>query len=633
MTRFIRFVNDKYGRDFHVYPELYEWSITNIGEFWEAMWEFGGIIASKGYDRVVDNPDQMPGAKWFPGARLNFAENLLRHDDDRPALIFRSETGWTRRLSFAELREEVARLAKSLKEMGVEPGDRVAGFMPNLIETVTAMLAAASLGAIWSSCSPDFGFSGIIDRFGQIEPKVLFTADGYFYNGKRFDSLERAGRVARGIPSIERLVVVPYTVEEVDLESVPKAVSLDDFRFPQRGLQPEFEQLPFDHPVYILYSSGTTGVPKCIVHGGGGTLIQHLKEHMLHADLKPSEQLFYFTTCGWMMWNWMVSCLAVGAAAVLFDGSPMYPDPGALWQLSEDESVNVFGTSARYLAALEKSGAKPGEEYDLTWLKAILSTASPLSAEQFKWVYANIKQDLCLSSISGGTDIVSCFAGGNPIGPVYAGQLQAPGLGMAVEAWDETGRPVWGEKGELVCTKPFPSMPVSFWNDPDGEKYRKAYFDKFPGVWAHGDFCEMTHEGGVIIHGRSDATLNPGGVRIGTAEIYRQVETMPEVNDCLVVGQQWQNDERVILFVKPAEGVTLDDDLVKRIKQNIRSDTSPRHVPAKILQVSDIPYTRSGKKVEMAVRKVIHGRPVQNREALANPQALELYAGLEELSR
>jgi len=631
LTRFIRFVNEKHGSSFTGYHELYAWSVERLEEFWAAMWEFGGVIASRGYDRVLENPQGMPGARWFSGARLNFAENLLRYRDERPALVFTSETGAKKRLSYAELHEQVARLAYSLREMGVRPGERVAGFLPNLCETAVAMLAATSLGAVWSSCSPDFGFQGVMERFGQIAPRVLFTADGYFYNGTRFDCLERAGRVAREIESVERVVVVPYTGAEPDISAVPGAVMWEDFLAPGGAPPLEFAQMPADHPIYIMYSSGTTGAPKCIVHGAAGVLVEHLKELVLLADVGREDRVFFFTTCGWMMWNWLVSALAAGAAVLLYDGSPFHPGPGVLWQLAEEEGMTLFGTSARYLTALERSRLKPRESFDLGALKMIASTGSPLSAEQFRFVYRDIKEDLCLASISGGTDLVGCFAGGNPIGPVYAGQLQARGLGMAVEAWSAEGKPVWGEKGELVCTKPFPSMPVGFWDDPEGEKYRAAYFEHFPGVWRHGDFCELTPEGGMIIYGRSDATLNPGGVRIGTAEIYRQMEALDEVADSLVVGQEWNGGERVVLFVKPAPGVTLDRALVRKIRDAIRVNVSAHHVPARVLAVDDIPYTINGKKVELAVREVIHGRPVTNRDALANPEALEGYANRPEL--
>jgi acetoacetyl-CoA synthetase len=631
ITRFIKFVNEKYGLELQTYAELYEWSITSIPDFWVAMWEFGDIRASRKYDSVVKNLDDMLGAKWFTGAKLNFAQNLMRYRDDRTAIVFKSEMQNPVRVTYAELYDLVARLARSLRDMGIKKGDRVAGFMPNMIETVIAMLATTSIGAIWSSCSPDFGIKGVLDRFGQIEPRVLFTANGYFYNGKTFDSLGRITGFLKDIQSIEKVVVVPYTEEKPDISKVPNAVYFRDFLASQSGLEIEYEQLPFDHPLYIMYSSGTTGVPKCIVHGAGGTLIQHLKEHILHTDLKREDTIFYYTTCGWMMWNWLVSALAVGATILLFDGSPFYPDPGSLFKLAQDEKVTVFGTSAKYLASIEKEGIKPGQAYDLSHLRAILSTGSPLSVESFEYVYREIKRDQCLSSISGGTDIISCFALGNPIGPVYAGELQCRGLGMKVESYDPVGKPLINRKGELVCTAPFPSMPLGFWNDPMRKKFKSAYFETYPNVWHHGDYIEITETGGVVIYGRSDATLNPGGVRIGTAEIYRQVETLPEIMDSLVVGQDWDNDIRVILFVKLANGYELTDELIKRIKNVIRENATPRHVPAKIISVKEIPYTINGKKVELAVRSVIHNQPVLNKDALANPEALDYYLDIPEL--
>jgi len=634
LTRFMTMLNDNRGMDFQDYDRLYQWSITHIPDFWEAMWEFGGVIAAAMYRQVVDDPAKMPGAAWFSGSRLNFAENLLRYRDERTAIIFRGENRDPQRISFRELYERVARLSQALAEAGVVAGDRVAGFMPNVPETVVAMLASASLGAVWSSCSPDFGIRGVLERFGQIEPKVLFCADGYYYNGNRFDSLERVKSIAAAIPSIRRLVVIPYLDPEPAITAIPQAVLYDDFA--GRNHHParlDFAQLPPDHPLYIMYSSGTTGPPKCMVQGAAGILLQHLKELMLHTDLKRDDTIIYLTTCGWMMWNWLVSSLAVGATIVLYEGSPFYPDPLALWRVAEEEGVTVFGTSARYLAALEKSGARPGHSCDLSRLRAVLSTGSPLSEEGFRYVYSTIKSDLQLASISGGSDLNGCFALGNPIAPVYAGELQCRGLGMAVDVFDYAGRPLIGEAGELVCRAPFPSMPLYFWNDPDGGKYRKAYFERFPGVWAHGDWCCLTESGGMIIHGRSDATLNPGGVRIGTAELYRVAESLPEIDDSIAVGQRWEGDERIILFVRLAQGVGFDDELRERLKKTIRENLSPHHVPARIIPVAEIPYTINMKKVELAVRNVIHGEPVRNREALANPHALELYADLEELKR
>ena len=630
MYHFMQYVNARCGTSFSDYGELYDWSIEESPVFWETLWAYSEVIHSRSYDHVVDDIKKMPGARWFEGARLNFAENLLRYRDDRIALSFKGETRPTVSITYNELYQQVARLAQSMRDMGIQPGDRVAGFMPNMIETVVAMLAATSLGAIWSSCSPDFGIKGVLDRFGQIEPRLLFTADGYFYNGKDFDSLDRIAEIIKDLPSIEKIVVVPYKDTEPDIGSMVNTVLFDDFLAPEAE-DLICEQLPANHPLYILYSSGTTGVPKCIVHGAVGTLLQHIKELKLHSDVKREDTIFYFTTCGWMMWNWLVSSLALGARVFLYDGSPFYPDPGAMWQMTQDEKITIFGTSAKYLAALEKAGVKPKQSYDLTSLKAILSTGSPLSAESFEFVYRDIKNDLCLSSISGGTDIISCFALGNPMGPVYASELQCRGLGMKVEAYDEQGNPVTGHKGELVCTLSAPSMPIYFWNDPDNSKYSEAYFDAYPGVWLHGDYIEITEHGGVIIYGRSDATLNPGGVRIGTAEIYRQVESIPEIVDSLVVGQDWDDDVRIVLFVKLREDVKLDDQLVDRIKTTIRQNCTPRHVPAKCIEVADIPYTISGKKVELAVQNVLHGREVKNRDALANPEALDCYVALTEL--
>ncbi|MEW5784777.1 MAG: acetoacetate--CoA ligase [Bacillota bacterium] len=630
MAAFMKLAARKAGRDLDNYDQLYRWSIENMAQFWELVWEFGGTVFSRPYDRVMNNPKLMPGCKWFEGARLNFAENLLRYRDHRTALIFQGETVAARRITYRALYHQVAQLSRAMEACGVQKGDRVAGFMPNMIETVAAMLAATSIGAIWSACSPDFGVQGALERFGQIEPRLLFTADGYYYQGKSFSSLGKVKEITRRIPSIEKVIVVPYTPAKTDLTGLPEGEYFADFLAAGGGENAEisFAQLSFDHPVYILYSSGTTGAPKCIVHGAGGTLLQHLKELLLHTDLKRDDVIFYFTTVGWMMWNWLVSSLAVGATIVLYDGSPFYAGPGALFELIQNERITIFGTSARYLAALEQSGCKPAQEFNLDALKTILSTGSPLSKDGFAFVYREIKEDLCLASISGGTDLISCFALGNPLLPVYAGELQCRGLGMKVEVFDEKGESVVNQKGELVCTAPFPSMPVGFWNDPDQKKYRAAYFETYPGIWHHGDYMELTETGGVIIYGRSDATLNPGGVRIGTAEIYRILERFPEVADSLAVGQKRHNDERVILFVKMAPGKKLSGSLVLAIKKAIRDHTTPRHVPAKVIPIDDIPYTVNGKKVEIAVRKIIHREEVLNREALANPQSLDLYRDL-----
>ena len=631
MYRFMQVVNDKYNQAFNDYASLYDWSIEKIPDFWATLWEFADIIAAKPYDQVIDDGSKMPGARWFSGARLNFAENLLRYRDNRSALIFKGEAQESIKITYAELYDEVARLAKSLREAGVQTDDRVVGFMPNMPAAIIAMLAATSIGATWSSCSPDFGIKGVLDRFGQIKPKVLFTADGYSFKGKNVDSLERIANILKELPSIEKVVVVPYTEQKADISGIPNAVHYNDFKSSESNLDIEFEQLPFDHPLYIMYSSGTTGLPKCMVQSTGGILIHHLKELMLHTDLKREDTIFYFTTCGWMMWNWLTSSLAVGATLVLFDGNPFHPHPGALWEMAQEEKITVFGTSAGYIAALQNSGVKPGESYDLSKLRAVLSTGSPLSVEGFEFIYNEVKSDLQLASIAGGTDLNGCFALGNPMGPVYAGELQCRGLAMDVRAFDESGNELINREGELVCCKPFPSMPIYFWDDPDGSKYHSAYFDVFANIWRHGDFVTVTDRGGVVMLGRSDATLNPGGVRIGTAEIYRQLEQMEAIEDSVVIGQNWKNDIRVILFVKLAPGYELTDDLKNKIKQTIRTNASPRHVPAKILSTPEVPYTLNMKKVELAVKKIIEGQPVLNRDALGNPEALDYYADLAEL--
>ena len=631
MFRFMTMINRQYGTSLAGYDDLYQWSIGNIPEFWRQMWEFGSIIASAPAERIIDDVGKMPGARWFGGAKLNFAENLLRYRDDRPALVFRGEDKIRRTFTYAQLYNEVAAVAKALKDGGVREGDRVVGFVPNMPESVIAMLATTSLGAVWSSCSPDFGVKGVLDRFGQIQPKVIFTADGYFFKGRSFDSLAKIGEIVRQIPSLERLVVVPYTQDRPEIGSIPEAVHYDDFICCDETPEIDFVQVPFEHPLYIMYSSGTTGQPKCMVQSVGGILLHHLKELMLHTDLKRDDTIFYYTTCGWMMWNWLVSSLAVGSTLVLYDGNPFHPSAGALWQMAEDEKITVFGTSAGYLAALQQSGFEPKDRFALSSLRALLSTGSPLSIEGFNFVYDSIKDDIQLASIAGGTDLNGCFALGNPMGPVYEGELQCRGLAMKVFAYNDEGKPVWGEEGELVCTAPFPSMPIYFWNDPDGSTYHDAYFDVFPGVWRHGDFIVITGHGGVVIQGRSDATLNPGGVRIGTAEIYRRVEQLEEIDDSVVVGQNWNNDVRVILFVKMASTFSLTDELKERIRRTIREHASPRHVPAKIIAVPDIPYTLNMKKVELAVKKTIHGQEVKNKDALRNPESLDYFAGLAEL--
>ena len=631
ITRFRHHIETQYGVTLADQEALHTWTVENIEAFWVSLWRFGEVISSRPWDRVLVHGERMPGATWFPGSRLNFAQNLLRRRDLGEALVFRGENGVERRLSHAELYDRVGRLAVALRADGVAAGDRVVGFMPNLPETVIAMLAAVSIGAVWSSCSPDFGVAGVMDRFGQIEPKVLFTADGYFYNGKTIDSLERVRRIAAESPSIRRLVVVPYVDAAPDMAALDHAVGFDAYLGDAAVGEIDFAQMPFDHPLYIMYSSGTTGAPKCIVHGAGGSLLKNLSEHLLHTDVGPHDKLFFFTTCGWMMWNWLVGGLASGATIMLYDGSPFYPDGDVLWRYAEDEAITIFGTSAKYLAALEKAGLRPGDSHDLSALRILLSTGSPLASEGFDYVYDAIAADVCLSSISGGTDILGCFALGNPAGPVWRGEIQTRALGLKVEAYDDDGRPLVGRAGELVCSRPFPSMPVGFWRDDDGVRYRAAYFERYPGVWHHGDWVELTEHGGMIIHGRSDATLNPGGVRIGTAEIYRQVEQIDAVMEAICIGQNWQNDSRVVLFVVLRAGITLDDALRDRIKAEIRANTTPRHVPAKIIQIAEIPRTLSGKIVELAVRDVIHGRPVRNRDALANPEALALYEDLEEL--
>ena len=611
------------------YDELYAWSVNSLEDFWSAFSEFADVRFHTPANAVIEDRDSIMHAGWFSGATLNYAEHLLRYDGNRDALVFVGEDGARRAVSFDELRAEVAAVAAGLAASGVTAGDRVAGFVPNCPEAIIAMLATTSLGAVWSSCSPDFGVNGVVDRFGQIEPRVLFSADGYRYNGKRHDSIAIAREIARQVPSIEKLVVFDFT-GQAD-EGGNGLIRWNDFRV--EGATLEFTAVAFDHPLFIMFSSGTTGVPKCIVHGHGGTLLQHLKEHMLHTDVSSRDRLFYFTTCGWMMWNWLVSGLASGATLVLYDGSPFMDDGRGLWRVAEDERLTIFGTSAKYLSALEKAGRKPGREFDLAALRTVLSTGSPLAPEGFEYVYRDIAADLQLSSIAGGTDIISCFVLGNPLLPVRRGEIQCRGLGMAVEVFDDSGKPVRGEQGELVCTRPFPSAPVGFWNDPGDRRYRDAYFERFEGVWAHGDFAELTPAGGLVIHGRSDAVLNPGGVRIGTAEIYRQVESLDEVVESIAVGQRWDDDVRVILFVVLRPGIDMDDELVDRIRSVIRRNTTPRHVPAKVLAVPEIPRTRSGKIVELAVRSVIHGENVKNTDALANPEALEHFRARPELAQ
>ncbi|MCP4536669.1 MAG: acetoacetate--CoA ligase [Chloroflexi bacterium] len=631
MTRFIGFVNEEYGLEINSYTQLHDWSVENISDFWAAMWEFCEIKASQNYTEVVDEAalltGQFVGVKWFQGARLNFAENLLRHRDDHLAFIFRGETQKSTVMTYAELCDTVARVAKSLREMGVGPGDRVVAYMPNLTETAVAMLAATSIGATWASCATDLGPTAALDRLGQTEPKVLFTVDGYFYKNKLFNTLGNAAQVVREIPSLEKVVVVSYATEKPDISPISNAVHYEDFLANEDYFPIQFEQLPFDHPVYIMFSSGTTGKPKCMVQSAG-VLINHLKELLLHTDLKRQDRIMYITTCSWMMWNWLLSSLGVGATVVLYDGNPNYPDTGAMWQLIQDEKITVFGTSATYIQYMQKQGVKPGQDYDLSSLTQISQTGSALSAEGFEYVYREIKQDLHFNSISGGTDINGCFAGGNPISPVYAGELQGPALAMKVKAYDEAGNAVFDQQGELVCEAPAPSMPLYFWNDPDNGKYKSAYFDYYPdvNVWRHGDYI-VNHSGtgGISFYGRSDAVLKPAGVRIGTAEIYNIVEEIEEVADSVAIGQAWQGDQRIILFVKVTEGFGLTEELKTKIKKALRKNASPRHVPAMIVDVPDVPYTFSMKKVESAITNIVNGRPVLNRDALINPESLDYY--------
>ncbi len=644
MYDFMQHVNEKCGKTFRDYHELHQWSIEHPADFWGTFWHYSGIIFSKDYEQVVDDPKKMPGAKWFQGARMNFAENLLKYRDERTAIIFRGETppqplpNWggarggvsgsqqsrdgERRITNVELYEQVHRVAEGLRRLGVQKGDRVAGFMPNIPETVIAMLATSSIGAIWSSSSPDFGIKGVLDRFSQIEPKVIFAVDGYSYNGKLFDSQEKLRGILSQLSTIQKVVMVNFT-GNLDTSAIPNAITWDALAQPVTG-EMTFEQLPFDHPLYIMYSSGTTGLPKSIVHSQGGTLIQHMKELMLHCDVRNEDVVFYFTTCGWMMWNWYVSALALGATIVCYDGNPFYPEPAALIKMADELNFTLFGTSAKYITSLEAAGVKPKEISDFPKLRIITSTGSPLSDESFEYVYRDWK-DVQLASISGGTDIISCFVLGCPLLPVYRGEIQCSGLGMDVDSLDENGRPIREEKGELVCKTAFPSMPIYFWNDPAGVKYLNAYFSDYEGIWRHGDYIRISDHGGITMFGRSDATLNPGGVRIGTSEIYRVLETIPEIADAVVIGQQYQGDERVILFVQMRQNYELTDEVIKKIRNAIRVNCSPRHVPAVIMETPGVPYTLNGKKVEIAVKKLIQGEEVLNRDALANPQVLDYF--------
>jgi acetoacetyl-CoA synthetase len=628
MTRFINFVNKKHGLKIISYPALYNWSIENIPDFWAAMWEFGGIKASCGYSKVVDDLRRFPGVRWFKGARLNFAENLMRYRDDHLAFIFKGENQKGVKLTYAEVYNSVCRLAKSLREIKIAPGDRVCAYMPNLIETVIAMLAATSIGAVWASCGTELGTQAVLDRLGQIEPKVLFTADGYFYKGKIFNTLLKAEKIAKGIPSLEKVIVASYMDSAPKINNIPNAVHYEDFMSSKQVSKPQFEYLPFNHPLYIMFSSGTTGKPKCMVQGAGGVLINHIKELMLHTDLKREDTITYLASCSWMMWNWLLSSLAVGATIVLYDGNPNYPDPGAMWKVIQDEKITIFGCSASYINHLRSQRINPSKDYDLSSLREISQTGSPLSTEGFEFVYKKIKKDLHFNSISGGTDINGCFTIGSPTLPVYAGELQALGLGMKVKVYDETGNPVLDQRGELVCEAPSPSMPLYFWNDPDYEKYNSSYFRFYPdkNVWRHGDYIMLHSDtGGITFFGRSDTVIKPSGVRIGTAEIYNVIEKLEEIADSLAVGQHWREDERIILYVKPAPRHSLTEALKTAIRKTLRENASPRHVPALILEVPEIPYTFNMKKVEIAVKNIINGKPIQNEDALINPESLNYF--------
>ena len=627
MTRFMNEVNRQHHRSFTDYDALYQWSVDEKETFWSTLWDFCEVIGEKG-ERVLIDGDNIEEARWFPDARLNFAENLLRKKNSEIAIYFRAEDRVEYSLTWRELYEQVASVADWLRNNGLQAGDRVAAYMPNMPETVVAMLAATSLGAIWTSTSPDFGEESVIDRFGQTEPRFLFSVDGYFYNGKKLDLSNKLKTITAALPSVEKTVQVNLAGFENSSDATDWTEIISN---PVGSI--EFVPRGFNDPLYVLYSSGTTGKPKCITHRVGGVLLQHMKEHMLHSDIHPGDRVFYFTTCGWMMWNWLVTALASKASLVLYDGSPFYPDGNVLWQYAEAVDITLFGTSAKYIDALKKANLAPGKKFDLSQLRTICSTGSVLAPESFDYAYRAIKKDVCLASVSGGTDLISCFVIGNPLLPVYRGESQCRGLGMAVEVYDESGNPVRNEKGELVCTQTFPSQPAFFWGDESGDKYHSAYFSRFPNVWHHGDYVMLTDRGGIVIYGRSDATLNPGGVRIGTAEIYRHVEQLDEVVESIVIGQDWDSDVRVVLFVVLQPDLTLDDDLVNRIRQTVRKKCTPRHMPAKVIQVSEIPRTKSGKIVELAVREVVHNRPVKNIHSLANPEALELYRDLAQLQQ
>lgn len=632
LSSFMTQINHTYGLNITDYETLYTWSIEEADKFWQATWHYCDIIAGLQGTTVIENSDNMEHARFFPQARLNYAENLLRQTGSQDAVVFWGENQIKQRLSHDELRAQVAQIASALRSAGIKPGDCVAGFVPNSPQALIAMLATSSIGAVWSSCSPDFGVQGVLDRFTQIEPKVIFSADGYFYSGKAFDCTEKLKEIAENLPSVQRTIIWNYAGGKLDVSQIPQGCTWDDFVLDHKDARLHFEPLPFNHPLFIMFSSGTTGKPKCIVHGAGGTLLEHLKEHQLHCDIKPGDRVFYFTTCGWMMWNWLVSALASKATLLLYDGSPMESSFNILFDYADAENMTLFGTSAKYIDSLAKENLAPIKTHKLSHVRMMTSTGSPLVPEAFDYVYSNIKKDICLASVSGGTDIIGCFALGNPMGSVWRGELQTRGLGLAVQVFNDDGHAVSQEKGELVCTKPFPSMPIGFWNDDSHEKYHNAYFARFPNIWCHGDFVELTEHKGIIIYGRSDAVLNPGGVRIGTAEIYRQVERIDEVLESIAVGQDWDGDVRVILFVKLRNDISLSEDLQKRIRLEIRQNASPRHVPAKIIQVADIPRTRNGKIVELAVRDTIHNRQVKNLEALANPEALDLFKNLTELN-
>ncbi len=631
VTRFRNWVNEKHDLKLGSFHALYDWSVAHKEDFWPAIINYVGLKAERWGDRVLVDGDKMPGAQFFPDARLNFAENLLVRDDDTDALVFWGEDKVKSRISWCDLNIAVSKFSQALRAEGIVKGDRICGYMPNMIETVIAMLATTALGATWSSASPDFGVQGVVDRFGQIEPKIMITVDGYHYNGKSHDIREKVRDVIDRIDSIQKVVIVNYAFDGTNTTGIRGGVAYDDFIAPFDARKIAFEQVEFNHPLYVMFSSGTTGKPKCIVHGTGGTLLKQVSEHVLHCDVIPGDRVFYFTTCGWMMWNWLMGGLAAGATLLLYDGSPFYPSGNILFDYADAEGMTLFGTSAKYIDALAKADLKPRETHDLSTVRAMTSTGSPLAPESFDYVYRDIRHDIHLASISGGTDILGCFVLACPVLPVKRGIIQTRALGLAVDVFDDTGKPIRNEKGELVCTAPFPSMPVGFWNDPDGSRYKDAYFNRFENIWCHGDYVELDDDGGMVIYGRSDATLNPGGVRIGTAEIYRQVEKLPEIQESIVIGQEWDNDVRVVLFIVLREKYQLDELLMDRIRKQIRNNCTPRHVPAKIIAVADIPRTKSGKITELAVRDVVHGRPVKNQEALANPTALELFANLPEL--